>query len=377
MAAAVGAAAADAADSVSGASSANDSSGAPAGHVLFVVPNRAGARTGNETSVQRHARLLRARGVTVEILRPDDVPSDAPLHLAADVVFAYHARRSGPRGAALAQQLGVPLVVVLTGTDLSLDLADRERRLLVERALARADAVLCGHDDEVAVARRLAPGARLVAVAPKSVGVPDIQPDLALHSEPHEIILLAVANVRPVKRLDVAVHAAAGLRAEGRPARLVVVGDVRDAEENARLVELAGGEDAWAAILHRAVPHEEMGGIYASADIVINTSDAEGGSNAVLEAMAHSRVVVASDVPGNAAFVSRDGSRGALYPVATSESGARVHDVQALVGYLALLARHPETREQMGQAAREHVREHHSEDAEADALLAACAAAMG
>ncbi len=350
---------------------------APIAHVLLVVPNRAGARTGNEISVQRHARLLRARGVAVEILRPDDVPSDAPLHLAADVVVAYHARRCGPRGVALSQQLGVPLVVVLTGTDISLDLQNPERRPLVENALARASAVLCGHDDEVEVARALAPSARLVAVVPKSVSIPEVQHDLAVDSEPHETILLVVANVRPVKRLDVAMHAAAGVRAEGRPARLVVVGEVRDAAENTRLAELAGGEDAWAAILHGAVPHKEMGEIYASADIVLNTSDAEGGSNAVLEAMAHRCAVVASDVPGNAAFLSRDGSRGALYPVATSESGARVHDVQALVGYLSVLARHPETREQMGRAACEYVRGHHSEDAEADALLAAFVAATG
>ena len=50
--------------------------------------------------------------------------------------------------------------------------------------------------------------------------------------------------------------------------------------------DAAGGADAWDAILHTSVPPAEMGGWYAAADIVLNTSHGEGGSNAILEAMA-------------------------------------------------------------------------------------------
>ena len=53
--------------------------------------------------------------------------------------------------------------------------------------------------------------------------------------------------------------------------------------------------------------------------------------------MAAGRAVVASDVPGNAGLLGRDGSRGLLYPVDASGDGELLHSVSGCADAIARL----------------------------------------
>jgi glycosyltransferase involved in cell wall biosynthesis len=290
--------------------------------VVFVAANEAGARTGNERTLQRLARRLEESGVDTVILRPGhsaaEVASDRRLPA---LVHALHARRSGPRAVDLSERLDVPLVVGLTGTDLAVDIFVRARAPIVTDVLRRAAAVTCGNPDEARTVARLVDPAPPCFVLPKGTPVPARLPPPTIRREPGEQIVLLVAHVRPVKNVALAVRVVRRL-AEERSVRLVVLGDVLDPKYAAKVARDAGGPAAWDTIRHAAVPPEDVPGYLASADVVLNTSHAEGGSNAVLEAMALGKVVVASAVPGNVAYVGRDGTRGRTYPVRISDEGA-------------------------------------------------------
>jgi len=214
-------------------------------------------------------------------------------------------------------------------------------------------------------------------VLPKGVGIPDVLPDATLPRVAGETLVLQVAHVRPVKNVALAVRAVRRLRDEGAAARLVVLGDVLDAAYAEEVVAEAGGPDAWSRILHPSVSPEAMGGFYASADVVLNTSHGEGGSNAVLEAMVHERAVVASAVAGNVAYVGTDETRGLLYDVTVGDDGSVVHDEDALLATLRRLHENPGLRTRLGAAARKWVGARHSGAAERDALLSAYAQALG
>lgn len=128
--------------------------------VVFVAANEEGARTGNERTTLRLAAALRKVGVSVEIVRPGMDAAFAATHLAAlqpppELVHAFHARRSGPRAARIAEALRVPLVVGVTGTDLAVDVFDEERAPVVLDTLRAAAAVTCGNPDERAAVGRL------------------------------------------------------------------------------------------------------------------------------------------------------------------------------------------------------------------------------
>jgi glycosyltransferase involved in cell wall biosynthesis len=85
----------------------------------------------------------------------------------------------------------------------------------------------------------------------------------------------------------------------------------------------------------------------AEADLLVLSSHREGLSNAILEAMAAGRAVVASDVGGNPELVVH-GHTGLLYPS---------DDDAALAAAIRELLSNPERRRRMGEAGRARVEE--------------------
>jgi glycosyltransferase involved in cell wall biosynthesis len=79
-----------------------------------------------------------------------------------------------------------------------------------------------------------------------------------------------------------------------------------------------------------------------SLDIAALTSDSEGLSNAILEAMAAGLPVIATRVGGNVELVE-DGRTGLLFPAGSDE---------AFAASVAKLVKNPELRVQMGMEAR-------------------------
>ncbi len=89
---------------------------------------------------------------------------------------------------------------------------------------------------------------------------------------------------------------------------------------------------------------------YAASDIYCLVSDNEGCSNAILEAMASGKPVIATAVGGNPELV-RDGETGILIPP---------NDPDALVQAALKLYRNPELRKSMGYSARQRAEKYFS-----------------
>lgn len=102
--------------------------------------------------------------------------------------------------------------------------------------------------------------------------------------------------------------------------------------------------------------------IYAAIDVLVVASRTEGQSMAIMEAMARSLPVIATDVGGNAELV-RDG--GLLVPA---------NDVLALRDAIAKLLGDPELHGQLGRAGHAWIRARHSIDAVAESYRALYAA---
>jgi glycosyltransferase involved in cell wall biosynthesis len=109
------------------------------------------------------------------------------------------------------------------------------------------------------------------------------------------------------------------------------------------------------------VPHDELQRLYARAAVVACPSRREGFGVACLEAMAHARPVVATDVGGLRDLVV-DGETGLVVP-------SRRPD--ALRAALERLLGDEELRRRLGAAGRERARERFSWDAITEATLAA------
>lgn len=333
----------------------------PAPRVALLTPTAFPSVTGNAVTVGRIARGLAARGVLVRTWAlsagPREQLEDEVVGFAPDVVHAFHASTAGDVGLGLARRLGVPLVVTITGTDGNADLADSGRGPTVRRALEGAAAVTVFHESMAARVRAgLAAGPADLAVVPQSVVFPD-GPDAPAPpmAESGPLVLLP-AGIRAVKRPRLPLAPLEAVRAAHPGLTLLYVGPVLEPAEGDALVGALAGRP-WARYLG-PVPHRAMPALLARADLVLNCSLAEGGmANAVLEALALGRAVLASDIEGNRSVI-QDGVTGALYR-SEAELAARA----------AHLLGDPALRQRLGEAGRRLVEARLTPDREIDGYL--------
>ncbi len=314
-------------------------------------------------TVDRLARGLAERGVPVTVLDLSRLSADAWAGaldaFRPDVVHAFHAFRAAARIRRAAAARGLPLVVSLTGTDANIDLLDPARRAATAGAIRAAAAVVAFHEGLRARVAATVPEAasRIVVIAPgvRLESGPEPTGGVLGPRAPGEVRLLLVAGIRAVKNVPLSVEATDGLAARHR-VRLLLAGPIIEPAEGARLrAALAGRE--WATYLGE-VPHARMAALLDECDVALNASRSEGMANALLEAMARGRAVLASDIEGNRALIEHEVD-GLLFAGA---AGFR-REAERLVGDRALRAR-------LGAAARAKVERLYAPERELDAHLA-------
>jgi glycosyltransferase involved in cell wall biosynthesis len=155
-------------------------------------------------------------------------------------------------------------------------------------------------------------------------------------------IVLSSAKLLRGKGHDVAIAALNRLRLQGLDLVYVVCGDGRLEAELATMARSCG----LPAIFTGLLGTDDMIAAYSAADLVVHPSLKEIFPNAVGEAMACARAVVAADAGGTAELVGRDGTAGVLVPPA---------DPEALAEAAGRLLADPALRLALGQAARRRI----------------------
>ena len=340
-----------------------------AARVAVLTPFASPSVRGNAITVERITRGLRQRGVELRVWDLSVVPEGAVEHQIGQygpaVIHAFHAFRTGPTAVRLARRAGVPLLVTVTGTDVNQDLFDEDAAPIVQRVLEGAGAVSVF--DESLAARIMealpATAARLVVIPQSAVfEMPPSghwPPIAALQRLPGPIVLFP-AGIRKVKRPVFPLEPLERLHDRHPTLELVYVGPIIDAAEGEALRRLLTAYP-WAQYLG-AVPHNRMPALFELADVVLNCSLAEGGMpNAVIEALALGRAVLAADIAGNRSLIE-DAVTGFLFGSADE-----------LAAKADRLLQDPDLRARLGVAGRERVNVRFGADRETDGYLAAYA----
>ncbi len=288
--------------------------------VLLVAPYPMRPPRGNSVTIERIARGLRQQGARVTLLSP----AQPPPRRRFDLVHAFHAYRAGPRGLTLAQQWNAALVVTLTGTDFNHDLRLPARRPVVRRVLEQTDALIVFDAQARQRLRERAAGvASRVRVVPQAVdpcflprwkkGKRDAlrrQWRRRLKLKENDFVFLYPSGIRAVKDPLFLLHAFPRLRRKHSQARLLFVGPVLERDYGRRF--LAQAKKVPGVTYRAAVPPGAMPGLYAAADVVVNSSRSEGMSNSLLEAMGMSVPVLVRAIDANRNLV-REGRTGLLF----------------------------------------------------------------
>jgi glycosyltransferase involved in cell wall biosynthesis len=274
----------------------------------IVTPAPPGSRYGNRVTALRYASLLRRLGHSVRIKQAYESES-------WDLLIALHARRSH---ASISRFHGrhpnLPIVVVLTGTDLYRDLGqNRFARQSVELA---ARIVVLQPKALEQLSPSLRPKTRVIfqSVTPPSSGPVDKRVRLefseVLSSEKRVPVspsrrtfdVCVVGHLRPVKDPFRAALAARLLAASSR-IRVIQVGDAMSKSAQSRAC--AEMEKNPRYLWLREQPPSRVWRVISQSGLCVLSSRMEGGANALGEAVVAGTPVLASRIQGSVGILGR------------------------------------------------------------------------
>ncbi|HEY3309039.1 MAG TPA: GPMC system family 4 glycosyltransferase [Desulfuromonadaceae bacterium] len=326
--------------------------------VAIIAPYSIGPMRGNITTVRRIARFLGLAGVEVKILASDAMPilemESCISSFSPDIIHGFHVRHCGLTACNLAARHGIPAVITITGTDIN----DPQLRSnpATAHAMAAAAAVVC-FDEFVAenVAGYFPNAASRLSIVPQGIEPLSVKYEHSFDIPENAFVLLLPAALRPVKNVEFAIQTLAALAIDNDWLQLVIAGGVIDPGYAAAIQKMLA-DKPFARWLGE-VPYQQMGDLYARADLVLNCSLFEGMPNSLLEAMALGRPVLARDIPGNHSLI-QEGETGWLY-----------RDEEDFRRQVLRLADDAALREQTGRRAREYVLSNFSPELETERYL--------
>lgn len=264
----------------------------------------------------------------------------------ADVVHNYLLRANAV-GSVAARLAGIPVVLCSKRgchERRGLELAGaRLGNWLADRVTANADAVReFVHDNEGCPLRKF-------VVIPSGVDTERFRPTpgddykTRLGLPPHAPVVGIVTRMRVRKGVEEFLRAMIQVRERHPMVQTVIVGEVELDPDLRQLVTKSGMDDA----LHLLGRRSDMPEVLSAFDVFVLSSHDEGMSNAILEAMAMEKPVVATDVGGTGEVI-RDGQSGLLVPP---------KDSAALAVAINEMLVAPERAREMGRLGRRIVRD--------------------
>ncbi|MFQ5766843.1 MAG: selenoneine biosynthesis selenosugar synthase SenB [Acidobacteriota bacterium] len=247
--------------------------------IVIVTPAPPGSRHGNRTTARRWANLLRDLGHQVTI-------QQAWNGRRCDLLVALHARRSLPSIKSFHHSYPQhPLIIALTGTDLYRDLA---RHQGARRSLTWTHRLI--------VLNRLAPDVLPPSVRSRVVVITQSAWGGAAAPSVRHFDICVLAHLRPVKD---PFRTAMAVRLLPRNSRVRVLQMGRALTPQMKRRVLAEKRRNARYLWYGDLPRWRALAVLARCRLLVISSRAEGGANAVSEALARDVPILASRIPGN------------------------------------------------------------------------------
>ncbi|RIK29936.1 MAG: hypothetical protein DCC56_11205 [Anaerolineae bacterium] len=290
-----------------------------------------------------------------------------------DVLHAYFITQAGFIATLAGRYLNIPSVVSIRGNDVDRAAFDPSRFSHTMFALQHANAVTANAKDSIRKAKAffereiilipngvdtnhfkrieknltlaeslgfsqnviLSEAQNLQHVAPDSSPSPKAQSDIAP-------IIGFVGELREKKGMKTLLSAYAQT-SKKRSATLLIVGVIRQGEDNQAFDEFVSANPNLKIIVTGYIAPNDLPAYYSLMDVFVHPSIHDGMPNAILEAMACERAVIATPAGGTKDMIE-DGKNGML---------VNVNGAEALAEKILELLANPEKHAQLGKSARE------------------------
>jgi len=279
-----------------------------------------------------------------------------------DLLHAYFLTQAGFVATYAGKYLNIPSVVSIRGNDIERSAFDPSKFSHVMYALQNASAVTTNATELAKKAKAFID--REIFLIPNGVDTEHFKPtkknDTLANALLESDSLLSVSGeqaprlqnpvigfvgeLREKKGLKTLLSAYAQANKK-RPTALLIVGDVRLGEDKKVFDELASSIPNSQIIVTGFVSPNDLPAYYSLMDVFVHPSLRDGLPNALLEAMACEKVVVATPV-GGILDVVKDGENGSIVPV---------NDEEALSKAIIELLSDESNRHRFGKSARETI----------------------
>lgn len=280
-----------------------------------------------------------------------------------DLIHAYFLPMAGFVGAYAGKYLNIPSVVSIRGNDIERAAFDPSKFSHVIYALQNANAVTTNASILAKKAKAFID--REVHIIPNGIDTGHFKPMernkvLAemLGIEGQMKVIGFVGELREKKGMATLLSGYAQMLKK-TPVSLLIVGEIREGEDKKIFEEFRSSNPEHKIIVTGHVSHKDLPAYYSLMDTFIHPSLRDGMPNAILEAMACEKTVIATPV-GGVTDVIEDGANGFF---------VKVNDVQSLTEKTLEVLSQPEKREAVGKSAREAVLRHFTLEKELQANL--------
>lgn len=298
-----------------------------------------------------------------------------------DVLHAYFLPQAGFVAAYAGKYLNIPSVVSIRGNDIERAVFDPSKFSHVMYALQNASAVTTNAGELVKKAKAFVD--REIVLIPNGVDIELFKPmeknlalaeSLGLKTLESDSLLSNVGEQAPQLQSNSVIGFAGELREKKglktllsayaqvnkkRPTALLIIGEVRAGEDKQVFDELRLSIPNSHIIVTGTISHKEIPAYYALMDVFVHPSLRDGMPNALLEAMACGKAVIATPV-GGVTDVLEDGKNGIL---------VSVNDASTLADAISGLLDRPEKRIELGKSASEIITNKFSPEKELEANL--------
>ncbi len=299
---------------------------------------------------------------TRDFTTDDPYPFEA-LKGTPSLIHAFNLAKAGIPCLKLAESSRLPLVVSCVGPDVFIDLLNPGLKVQIQAVLENAGKIIIPFSQMAKFIQ-----ARFQTSASFEVITPGVLPPFSemefpkshFGYEQDDQVILIDGGLLPLKNTLFAIHQIEKILKDFPNIRLGILGDPFDEQTKQQIFSEISNRP-WVRILERPEPEMTIF-LYKIASAFVNVSHVEGYNPFLLDAMMAGLPIVASDIPGNHAFIRNesnfpDSGTGLLYFTSPAPASyKRIHDGDDFILKLRSVLQEPERFKLMGKRAYDCVK---------------------